>query len=90
MTKTKKYSFYWIQDGVLKNSSKQTAEESLAEFREEPIGPVFKYATCSVERNMFLCHLRESLEIASPEDKEELLEKGQKMLDVSPYTNYGD
>lgn len=82
------YSFFWLQNGELKNSDEQTAEEYLKEFREEEIKPLSSYAMSSVETNMFLTHFNEVLKIAKPKDKEELIKKANKMIEKTPYTNY--
>lgn len=83
-----KYSFFWNQDGILKDSNRRTAEDFLNEFRESEIKPIFPYAVSSVERNMFLTHLKEAIEITDADDKEWLLNKANKCLQMTPYTNW--
>ena len=83
-----KMTFFWRQEGKLKDSSGLTAEEALEEFRKKEIKAITPYAISSVERNMFLAHLIDAINIAKPKDKEELLEKASKMLEITPYTNW--
>lgn len=86
--KKKEYSFWWVQDGKLKNSSGQTPKEYLKEFRKSPVKPLFPYPVSSVERNMVRACLFEAIDIAKPKDSDKLIEKYNKMREITPYTNW--
>jgi len=84
------YSFYWKRgnENIYKNSSDHTAQEFLKEFRKQRIEPIEPYPVSSVERNMFLSHLEEAMDIAKPKDRAKLKAKATKMLALTPYTNW--
>lgn len=81
-------TMFWEQDGVVKDSSGQTPIGALASFRLRPVEPIEPYACSSVERGMFMAWLEQAIELGRPADKEELLAKAKRMLELTPYTNY--
>lgn len=88
--KPSKYNFFWKRGGenILKSSSNRTAQQVLNGFRKEKLKPAFPYAVSSVEQNMFLASIREAIDIAKPKDKKLLLAKANKMIEMTPYTNW--
>lgn len=86
--KSNKYSFFWEQEGKLRDSGKRTADEFLEEFRNREVKPLFRFPANSVEFNMDRCHFNEAISIADPKDREQLIEKYNKCAEMTSYTNY--
>jgi hypothetical protein len=88
VTPKKEYSFFWLQDGKLKNSGGSTAEEALDEFRARKVEPITTYPISSVEMNMFRTHILEAIDIVKPKDAKALIKKADECERLTPYTNW--
>ena len=80
--------FFWEQKGAIRDSNGKTVEEAIASFRDRPIEPIYNYAVSSVERNMFLTYVQEMINLGKPEDADDLMRKAEKMVEITPYTNW--
>lgn len=85
----KEYSFFKIQDNVLKTASLKTAQEVIFDLeRLRDTDVITDYAISSVEINMFRHYYLEAIDIVKPHNEKELKEKIERIISNTPYTNW--